>query len=56
MLIKLTWDPKLKDGRKLEKIVNAPDNSSKGDIKKMFLEYIGIEFDEFCSWEVLNAV
>lgn len=54
MLIKLTWDPGLPDGRKLEKIVTASNKTSKGDIKKMFEEYIGIEFDEYCSWEVLD--
>jgi len=27
---------------------------SKGDIKKLFVKHIGIEFDENCSWEVLS--
>ena len=54
MLVRLIWDPKLSDGRKIEKIINAPNNCSKELIKRLFLDYIGIEFDEFCRWEILD--
>ena len=52
MLIKLTYE--VESCGKIEKIVNAPDNSSKGDIKKLFVKHIGIEYDENCYWEVLD--
>lgn len=48
MKIKLIFDAQFV-GRE-EVTVEVPDTISDEDIKKLFPEYIGIEYDENCSW------
>ena len=48
MKIKLIFDAQFV-GRE-EVIVDVPDNISDEEIKELFPKYIGIEYDENCSW------
>ena len=53
MLVRLIWH--IDEDNKYEKIVSAPDNASKQQIKNMFYKYIGVEYNkEECEWEVLR--
>ena len=52
MLVRLIWH--IDENNKYEKIVNAPDNISKDQIKNMFVKHIGVEFGDDCHYEVLK--
>lgn len=52
MKIKLIFDAQFV-GRE-EVIVDVPENISDEEIKELFPRYIGIEYDENCSWEMIE--
>lgn len=53
MQIKLIFDMKF-CGKK-EEIVNVPINITEREIKKLFPRYIGVEYNDACSYEIVGC-